>query len=48
MPDLRAKAEEKCALASGQPRTDPHRDRRLMAKDRLWQPALRDLYPVNG
>jgi len=24
---------EKCQLTSGQPRTEPHRDRRLLAKD---------------
>jgi len=33
-PTCGAKPEEKCELASGQPRTDPHRDRRLIAKDR--------------
>jgi len=33
-PTCGAKPEEKCELASGQPRTDPHRDRRLIAADR--------------
>jgi hypothetical protein len=28
-----AAPRQKCELSSGQPRTDPHRDRRLVAKD---------------
>jgi len=33
-PTCGAAPEKKCELTSGQPRTDPHRDRRLIAKDR--------------
>jgi hypothetical protein len=32
-PTCGAKAGEKCELSSGQPSTDAHRDRRLIAKD---------------
>jgi len=42
-PTCGAKPEEKCELSSGQPRTDPHRDRRLIAKDRPWQRTNRTL-----
>jgi hypothetical protein len=31
--DLRSRAGEKCELSSGQPRSEPHRDRRVIAKD---------------
>lgn len=30
---------EKCELASGQPRTEPHLDRRLLAEDALVKDA---------
>ena len=33
-PTCGAKPGEKCELSSGQPRTDPHRDRRLVASDK--------------
>ena len=33
-PTCGAKPGEKCELSAGQPRTDPHRDRRLIAKDK--------------
>jgi hypothetical protein len=36
-PTCGAAPEEKCELATGQPRTEPHRDRRLTAAD--LQPA---------
>jgi hypothetical protein len=32
-PTCGAKPGEKCELIAGQPRTGPHRDRRLIAKD---------------
>lgn len=32
-PTCGAKPGEKCELSSGEPRTDPHRDRRLAAAD---------------
>jgi hypothetical protein len=32
-PTCGAAPGEKCELGSGQPRTEPHRDRRLIAKD---------------
>ena len=32
-PTCGAKSGEKCELSTGQPRTDPHRDRRIVAKD---------------
>jgi hypothetical protein len=32
-PTCGAKPGEKCELSTGLPRTDPHRDRRLIAKD---------------
>lgn len=32
-PTCGAKPGERCELSTGQPRTDPHRDRRLIAKD---------------
>ena len=32
-PTCGAAPGEKCQLISGQPRTEPHRDRRLLAKD---------------
>ena len=32
-PTCGAKKGEKCELSTGQPRTDPHRDRRLVASD---------------
>jgi hypothetical protein len=32
-PTCGAKVGEKCELSTGQPRTDPHRDRRLAASD---------------
>jgi hypothetical protein len=32
-PTCGAKPGEKCELSTGQPRADPHRDRRLIAKD---------------
>jgi len=32
-PTCGAAPGEKCQLTSGQPRTEPHRDRRLLAKD---------------
>jgi hypothetical protein len=32
-PTCGAASGEKCALGSGQPRTKPHRDRRLIARD---------------
>ncbi len=32
-PTCGAKPGKKCELSAGQPRTDPHRDRRLIAKD---------------
>jgi len=32
-PTCGAKPGEKCELATGQPRINPHRDRRLIAKD---------------
>jgi hypothetical protein len=32
-PTCGAKPGEKCELTTGEPRTDPHRDRRLIAKD---------------
>jgi len=32
-PTCGAKPREKCELSTGQPRTDPHRDRRLNAAD---------------
>jgi hypothetical protein len=34
-PTCGAEPGEKCELHSGQPRTSPHRDRRLAAEDRL-------------
>lgn len=34
-PTCGAKPGEKCELGTGQPRTDPHRDRRLVALDNL-------------
>lgn len=33
-PTCGAAPGKKCELATGQPRTDPHRDRRLIAKDK--------------
>jgi len=33
-PTCGAKPGEKCELSTGQPRTDPHRDRRLAASDK--------------
>lgn len=33
-PTCGAKPGEKCELGTGQPRTDPHRDRRLAAADK--------------
>jgi hypothetical protein len=33
-PTCGAKVGEKCELSTGQPRTDPHRDRRLAASDK--------------
>jgi len=32
-PTCGAAPGEKCELSTGQPRTEPHRDRRLIAKD---------------
>jgi hypothetical protein len=32
-PTCGAAPEEKCELSTGQPRTNPHRDRRLIAKE---------------
>jgi len=32
VPDLWRRAGEKCELSTGQPRTEPHRDRRLIAE----------------
>jgi hypothetical protein len=32
-PTCGAAPKQKCELNTGQPRTDPHRDRRLVAKD---------------
>jgi hypothetical protein len=32
-PTCGAAPGEKCELSTGQPRTDPHRDRRVIAKD---------------
>jgi hypothetical protein len=32
-PTCGAKPGEKCELSTGLPRTDPHRDRRVIAKD---------------
>jgi len=32
-PTCGAKPGEKCELSTGQPRTGPHRDRRLISKD---------------
>jgi hypothetical protein len=32
-PTCGAKPGEKCELSTGQPRTTPHRDRRIIAKD---------------
>ena len=32
-PTCGAAPKQKCELSTGQPRTDPHRDRRLVAKD---------------
>ena len=32
-PTCGAEPGEKCKLASGQPRNDPHRDRRVIAKE---------------
>lgn len=34
-PTCRAKPGQKCELHSGHPRTEPHRDRRLVAEDLL-------------
>ncbi len=36
-PTCGAKSGEKCELASGQPQTNPHRDRRIVAKDEETQ-----------
>jgi hypothetical protein len=33
-PTCGAKPGEKCELSTGQPRTDPHRDRRLAASEK--------------
>jgi hypothetical protein len=33
-PTCGAAPGEKCELSTGQPRTEPHRDRRLIAKDK--------------
>jgi hypothetical protein len=33
-PTCGAKPGEKCELGTGQPRTEPHRDRRLVAADK--------------
>jgi len=33
---------EKCELSTGQPRTEPHRDRRLISKD--WVSRLRSIW----
>jgi len=33
-PTCGAKPGEKCELGTGQPRTEPHRDRRLLASDK--------------
>jgi hypothetical protein len=33
-PTCGAKPGEKCELSTGLPRTDPHRDRRLLASDK--------------
>jgi hypothetical protein len=33
-PTCGAKPGEKCELATGQPRTEPHRDRRLLVSDK--------------
>ncbi|MGH9551815.1 MAG: zinc finger domain-containing protein [Terriglobales bacterium] len=33
-PTCGAKPGEKCELSTGQPRTDPHRDRRLVASEK--------------
>ena len=32
-PTCGAAPRQKCELSTGQPRTDPHRDRRVVAKD---------------
>jgi hypothetical protein len=34
-PTCGAQSREKCELGTGQPRTEPHRDRRLNAEDLL-------------
>ena len=51
-PTCGAAPVEKCELTSGRPRTEPHRDRRLIAKDQperisgeMSERAVRDLYP---
>jgi hypothetical protein len=36
-PTCGAKPGEKCELSTGLPRTDPHRDRRLVASEQLEQ-----------
>ena len=33
-PSCGAKPRQKCELSTGQPRTNPHRDRRLVASDK--------------
>lgn len=37
-PTCGAAPGEKCELSTGQPRTEPHRDRRLIAADRAALP----------
>jgi hypothetical protein len=36
-PTCGAKPKEKCELSTGQPRTSPHQDRRLIAKEKSLQ-----------
>jgi hypothetical protein len=38
-PTCGAASGEKCKLCTGPPRTAPHRDRRLTAKDLVWEPS---------
>ena len=38
-PTCGAEPGEKCELSTGQPRSEPHRDRRLIAEDLIVAPA---------
>ncbi len=41
-PTCGASPGEKCELTTGEPRTNPHRDRRLIAADKTLNTHLRD------